>query len=1084
MIEHLHTFYFQQIGSLSKQALGLLLLLSHAYYSSSSAQVWEGNLSDDWFTAGNWDTGTLPALNNDVFIDLTSPNATVITMGNALADDIFIGNNATGQLSILSGGNLNSDRIARLANNAASSGLVIVNGVNAGIQSTWDIGLDLEVGNSGMATLNVEDGGLIDTGRNVRIGDNAASTGMVVVTGVNGAFRSTWDVNQDFEVGNNGQGSLSIFDGGLVDVGRDARVADTASAMGEVSVAGVSNGVRSTWDINRDLEIGNSGMATLNISQGGLVAVGRNVRVADNGPSIGSITVDGSSDGFRSTWDISNSLDVGDNGQGTLNILNGGLVNSNNDGRIGDQNGSTGIVTVDGVSNGLRSSWTIGDDAFFGFRGQATLNIQNGGFVSVNDDVRVADRNTSVAIINVTGSNNGLNSTWAVGDDLRMGDGGTATLNINMGGRVSSDDAIIGVGGSATGTVNIEGADSRFDVVDDLTVGASNGDGVLNISDQAVVQSADTFIATSNGATGIINIGNGAAPGTLDTTRIVFSSGTATLNFNHTDNSGAYMFSTDLSSTGSINDDFINHTNGFTHFTGDSSLFRGTTTINGGTLNLAGMLRGTININAGIFSGDGNINNGTVTVNSGGSLAPGNGLGTLTASATDFTYNSGSQYLVDVNDAASDLLSLSGGGSSVTINGGDVIVSGSPIVNNTYTIITAPVVSGVFDSVNDTLFVDYQLSYDPTNVFLTATSSGISPQSLADTRNQRAVANALTSADPANETVAEIFGLTSESEVQEAYDAVSGESGASIKTAITNTNRTIMKGVNRRLDLAIEQASDQSESFAEEFTVYAFGDDGLVTSNGLWIEGISQWERVDESSNTAKMKSWSGGLSVGKDWKTETDWTIGVQGSYTYTNVDVNNRDSSSHTNSFIGGLYFGGKVHWFNVKGGVFFGHHDTESSREVVVGSVTEELDADYDAMSYSGFVEYSFPLPEDPELELLASVSHVTLDTESYHETGGSSALSASSETSSTTFTTLGIRTNHEFSDAYPVRANGMLGWRHAFGDRNPNSVYSLAGSDSFTVRGAKIAEDAAVIETGLEIQTSEHGTLSLFYDGELS
>ncbi|MEM8844804.1 MAG: autotransporter domain-containing protein [Pseudomonadota bacterium] len=1077
----LYLYFFQKLLPL------LVALLLHSFFFSLSAQVWEGNISDDWFTPGNWDTNVVPDLTDDVFVDLIIPNATVITTGNAQADDIFIGNNATGQLSIFNGANLNSDRFARIANNAMSMGTVSVSGNNAGIQTSWDVGVDLEVANSGIALLNINQGALVDIGRDTRIGDNAGSMGTTTVTGTNNAFRSTLDINRDFEVGNNGQGSLNVLVGALVDVGRDSRVGDGISGIGTVTVEGTSAGFRSTVDVNRDLEIGNSGQGTLNILDGALVNVGRNVRVADNNGSSGTITVNGVNSGFRSTWDITGTLEVGDNGQGTLNILDGALVNSNNDGRIGDRAGSIGLVTVDGVTSGFRSSWIIGDDAFIGFLGQGTLNIQNGGIVSVNDDVRIGDRNGSVGIVNVTGSNDAFNSTWTIGDDVRVGDGGTGTLNINNGGQVSSDDAFVGIGGSATGTVNISDMGSLFDVIDDITVGASGGDGVLTISNNAIVQSADTFIATNNGATGIINIGNGGTPGELNTSRIVFSSGTAMLNFNHTDTSGNFIFNTDISSTGSVNDDFINHVSGFTNYTGNGSNFRGTTTLIGGIFNLDGSLRGTININGGTFSGTGNINNGNITVDSGGSLAPGNGLGTLSANATDLTFNSGSRFEIDVNDADSDMLTITGGGSSVTINGGDVIVSGSPIINTTYTILSSPNVSGVFDSVNDSIFVDYELSYDPSNVFLTANSSGTTPVSLAQTRNQRAVADALNSANPDNESVAAVFGLTSDASVREAYDALSGEIGASVKSSITNTNRAVMKGVNRRLQSAFNHSSEPSQTLVEEFTVYAFGDDGLATSEGFWIEGISQWESVDERSNTAKTNSWTGGFSVGKDWLMSTngnDWTIGMMGSYAYTNVDVNGRDSTSHTNSYMGGIYLGTYVNQFKVKAGAFLGYHETDASREVVVGNVSDELDSDFDAISYSGFVEYSLPLPKDPEVELLAAISHVTLDTESYDESGGSSALSASSETSSTTFTTLGVRTNNQFTEDDSVLLNGLFGWRHAFGDRNPNSTYSLAGSDNFTIRGAQIAKDAAIVELGVQMKTSKTGTLSLFYGGELS
>jgi outer membrane autotransporter protein len=61
-------------------------------------------------------------------------------------------------------------------------------------------------------------------------------------------------------------------------------------------------------------------------------------------------------------------------------------------------------------------------------------------------------------------------------------------------------------------------------------------------------------------------------------------------------------------------------------------------------------------------------------------------------------------------------------------------------------------------------------------------------------------------------------------------------------------------------------------------------------------------------------------------------------------------------------------------------------------------------------------------------------------------------------------------------------GMAGWRHAFGDVDPSSTFSIAGSAPFSVLGAPIAQDAAVVEAGLDIEASDNVTIGASYEGQ--
>jgi outer membrane autotransporter protein len=60
--------------------------------------------------------------------------------------------------------------------------------------------------------------------------------------------------------------------------------------------------------------------------------------------------------------------------------------------------------------------------------------------------------------------------------------------------------------------------------------------------------------------------------------------------------------------------------------------------------------------------------------------------------------------------------------------------------------------------------------------------------------------------------------------------------------------------------------------------------------------------------------------------------------------------------------------------------------------------------------------------------------------------------------------------------------MAGWRHAFGDVGPASTFTIAGSTPFTILGAPIAQDAAVIEAGIDIEASDNVTIGASYEGQ--
>ena len=56
---------------------GTALTFVAAPAAAQVSQTWTGTTSTDWFTAGNWDTNTVPATGDSATLDTVTPNPTV-----------------------------------------------------------------------------------------------------------------------------------------------------------------------------------------------------------------------------------------------------------------------------------------------------------------------------------------------------------------------------------------------------------------------------------------------------------------------------------------------------------------------------------------------------------------------------------------------------------------------------------------------------------------------------------------------------------------------------------------------------------------------------------------------------------------------------------------------------------------------------------------------------------------------------------------------------------------------------------------------------------------------------------------------
>ena len=381
--------------------------------------------------------------------------------------------------------------------------------------STWTNSFGLSVGSSGNGTLDITNGGAVSNERGF-IGNSSGSTGGATVSDPG----STWTNSSYLYIGNAGNGTLEITDGGAVS-NTSGYVGDDAGSTGEVTVSGTG----ATWTNSGVLYVGNLGDGTLRIADGGTVSNTRGT-IGDRPDSTGAVTVSGAG----ATWANSGNLHigcslqfVGDGGDGTLNIADGGTV-SNTKGYIGSRSGFTSAVTVSGAGSTWANSAELyvgGSDVFL-HSGDGALDITTGGAVS-NTSGYIGFDSASAGEVTVSGPG----ATWTNSISLRVGSSGNGTLAIANGGAVSDKSAYIGFESDSTGEVTVSGAGSTWTNVN-LYVG-HYGHGTLDVSRGGAVNNTSSRIGYFSDSTGAVTVSDTGSIWTSSTILSVGQSGDGTL---------------------------------------------------------------------------------------------------------------------------------------------------------------------------------------------------------------------------------------------------------------------------------------------------------------------------------------------------------------------------------------------------------------------------------------------------------------------------------------------------------------------------------------------------------------------------
>jgi outer membrane autotransporter protein len=818
-----------------------------------------------------------------------------------------------------------------------------------------------------------------------------------------------------------------------------------------------------------DIQYGIPGQVNLSV-----LATGQTMQFWDGGDMTGNGVVDGGT----GAWSTAGTNWTGKPGEAAINGTWGGSV-----GVFAGAAGGTVTVTDTQSFDTLQFSTDgyvlQGSALALGAAAGGTFNVDNDVSTTVasaiGDGAGLALRKTGAGTLVLVGTNTYTGGTLVqagtlIGDtDSIRGDLANAgSVVFDQAGNASFTGDIIGYGGT-DGTVTKRGAGA-------LMLGCTSS---LDWSIEAggLVSASDRF--GGNAA-----IGSGASFAFDQTT------------------SGTYAGL--LSGTGS----FVKTGSGTVVLTGDSSAFGGTTSVSGGTLNVgqsgSGALGGTINVLSGAsLGGTGNLGSAgsLVTIAAGGVHAPGASQSILGDYANHGTLQ------IEASPTAANEMVVAGG---VDITGATLDLVLSPanaeswnVFNGPFTIIekqSAATVTGTFGSVTQNLLFLYaQLAYDGgdgNDVTLEMIRNDLAFAGVGQTRNQRATGAAVDALGNGN-VLWRSIALTSDPDIaRKSFDALSGEIHASARTALIDDSRFVRDAINDRIRAAFDGVG------SAVVPVLAYGETGTgdgataaighalapadTASLAAWGSAFGSWGSTDGDGNAAGLDHSVGGFFTGIDGLVTDDVRLGIMTGYSHSSFDVDGRGSSGESDNYHLGIYGGGQWRALGMRAGAAYTWHNVSTARSVAIPGFADNLTADYNAGTFQAFGEAGYRIDTAAvSFEPFANLAYVNLHTDSFTEKGGAAALHADGQTTDTTFTTLGVRASTDFVlCGTNVKARGMIGWRHAFGDTTPLATLAFAGSNTFAIAGVPIPRDSAVVEAGLDLNLSPSATLGLSCTGQLA
>jgi T5SS/PEP-CTERM-associated repeat protein len=342
-----------------------------------------------------------------------------------------------------------------------------------GLDALWDIKNDLTVGSTGPGTLDIESGGIVRTVQDVRLGDRfGGERGDVAVLGIGSLLAVGTPTAGALQVGVFSPGGLRIETGGDVysyggSVGDRPVLNEFGERIESGTVAIIGEG--SLWDVRAILWVGRNGEGVIDVQEGGLLDVGGTLEIGGEDNFETATSVDGGkglvrADGAGSRV-VAGRVMAGVDGEGRLDALHGAQVDLTSDLYVGGNDQNLGNERADGLVT-IRSDAALSvRDVFVGNVGEGEVFVSDGG--TVESDELFIGYQVPDSIGRASATITGPSSSWTL-RQLSVGGAGPGDFVVANGGLVVNVSTP-GVPGQSnvnpTGTARVSGPFSRWQSV-------------------------------------------------------------------------------------------------------------------------------------------------------------------------------------------------------------------------------------------------------------------------------------------------------------------------------------------------------------------------------------------------------------------------------------------------------------------------------------------------------------------------------------------------------------------------------------------------------------------------------------------
>jgi T5SS/PEP-CTERM-associated repeat protein len=343
-----------------------------------------------------------------------------------------------------------------------------------------NVAAPFRIGNTGYGSLVVNlTGGvtpLTVTGGSVIFGDSATGEGLGSFAGF-GSNLTTAAAGADLTIGNSGRATVTVSDSARFTIADDLFIANGPTSTGSLFITGFGSLV----DVDDALLIGSGGQAFVQVSGGGRLT-GDDSILGQLAGSDGRITLSG----VASTLTQSNSITIGDAGRGEFQVQSQASATTTN-AVLGSAASGTGFAVISGAG----AKWTVNGFMNLGVSGAGTLNVLDGGTVTTIGAMRMGTVAGSESHAVVSGTTSVLN----VGTTVTVGELGFATFDVRSSAHVTSTTVVIADNSNSRGEVLVDGVGSWWKITGTLDV-SEPGEGQLAITSGGLVT-----------ATGVVRIG-------------------------------------------------------------------------------------------------------------------------------------------------------------------------------------------------------------------------------------------------------------------------------------------------------------------------------------------------------------------------------------------------------------------------------------------------------------------------------------------------------------------------------------------------------------------------------------------------